>query len=184
MMSGCCLGEFRRMERLQMIDLTVARFKRSSSNQQRRMENHFFRNSWHLLHNGTYKNVKYETPNGQHSLHNGGVFEYLNKIWWEGFWIMVYLWSAIVMESEALMLHRYNCCFRSVCVCMCVFVSCLDEQFLCCLVLVFVPTQVWLLTWTVNEKITPLSIISPLFFIYSGSLFPSITTQSVLSLPL
>lgn len=76
-------GDLEHMKRLQMIDLTVAGFKRSPSNQQRHMEYHYFKNSWHLLHNGSYENVKYDPPNRQHFLHNGAIFEYVNKIWWK-----------------------------------------------------------------------------------------------------
>lgn len=86
-MSGSCLQRGREdlehMKRLQMINLTLAGFKRSLANQQRHMEYHRFKNSWHLLHNGPYLNVKYDTLNRQHFLHNGVIFEYVNKIWWK-----------------------------------------------------------------------------------------------------
>lgn len=67
-------------KRLQMIDLTVVRFKRSLSNQQWHMEYLYFKISRRLLHNGLYLNVKYDTSNRQHFLHNGGIFEYVNNI--------------------------------------------------------------------------------------------------------
>lgn len=136
------------------------------------MEYHYFKNSWHLLHNGPYLNVKYDTPNRQRFLHNGAIFEYVNKIWWKRllnnglpwvpyhYGIQKHCQICWIGGLKRMFLVRWHAVWTGGCV------VCLDEEFWCCLVVVFIPTDSWLLTWIVKQQIAPLSIISPSFKLF------------------